>query len=213
MRLTRKNGERGNAIMEFAAVAPFMAITFLGVVGVGFTLGRAIQVVQVTRDTDHMFFDGVDFSSSANKQIVGRLAYGMGLASDSAGTINTSGTGVVILTQIIKLGATECANGGYATTGACPNYNKLVIEKRVVIGNSTLKTSNFGTPASGLIATDGSITAANYCTDSSVIVTAGSTAYSLNLTAGQYSYITESFFTIPTLANFGANQAYSFIMM
>jgi len=199
--------------MEFAAIAPFMAITFLGVVGVGYTLGRAIQVIQVTRDTDHMFFDGVDFSTTANQHIVGRLAYGMGLASDASGTINTSGSGVVILTEIIKLGATECANGGYATTASCPNYNKLVIEKRIVVGNSTLRTSSFGTPVSGIIASDGTITAANYCSASSAVVTSTSSASSLNLTAGQYSFIAESFFNIPTLANFGANQAYSFIMM
>jgi hypothetical protein len=182
-------------------------------VGVGMTLSRAIQVNQVTRDTGHMFFDGVDFSQTPNQNIVGRLAYGMGLASDSVGTINTSGNGTIILTEIIKLGATECNNGGYATTASCPNYNQLVVEKRIVIGNSGLRTSAFGTPSAGLLAADGSITSHNYCTDASVLVPATSAAPSLNLAAGQYSFVAESYFVTPALTGFLGNQAYSYILM
>jgi TadE-like protein len=208
-----KSRQKGNSILEFALIAPFMVMAMLGVVGIGFTLGRAIQVNQVTRDTGHMFFDGVDFSQSANQNIVGRLAYGMGLASDAQGTINTSGNGVVILTEIINIGATECSNGGYATTAACPNYNHLVIEKRIVIGKSSLRTSAFGTPTATLLASDGSITAHDYCTDPSVVVPSTSTASSLNLTAGKYSFVVESLFITPALAGFFGNQAYSYVMM
>src|ERR1017187_8904082 len=108
-----KSRQKGNSIIEFALVAPFMVTALLGVVGIGMTLARAIQVNQVTRDTGHMFFDGVDFSQTSNQNIVGRLAYGMGLASDNVGGINTSGNGTIILSQIIKVGANECTNGGY----------------------------------------------------------------------------------------------------
>jgi hypothetical protein len=208
-----KHREKGNSIIEFAIIAPFLVTALLGVVGIGLTLGRSTQVNQVTRDTAHMFFDGVDFSQASNQKIVGRLAYGMGLASDAVGTINTSGNGDVILTEIILVGATECANGGYATTASCPNYNKLVIEKRVVIGNSSLRTSSFGTPTPALIAGDGSITPVNFCTDASTVVTSGSVASSLNLSAGQYSFIVESYFISPELAGFIGNQAYAYVMM
>jgi hypothetical protein len=212
--LTKTKGRQsGNAIVEFALVAPFMVISLLGVVGIGLTLGFAIQVNQITRDTGHMFFDGVDFSVAANQSIVGRLANGMGLASNSVGTINPSGNGVVILTQILKIGVTECANGGYPNTSTCPNFGALVIEKRIVIGNTGMRTSAFGTPSSTLIASDGSISAANYCTSSSVVVTSTSPASSLNLAAGQYSYIVESYFVNPALAGFLGDSDYSYVMM
>jgi len=208
-----KSREKGNSILEFALIVPFMVTALLGVVGIGMTLARAIQVNQVTRDTGHMFFDGVDFSQTANQNIVGRLAYGMGLASDNVGDIDTNGNGTIILSQILKIGATECSNGGYATTASCPNYNQIVIEKRIVIGNSSLRTSSFGTPSSTLIATDGSLTAHNYCTDPSAVVPSTSAAPSLSLTAGQYSYVVESYFITPSLSGFLGDQAYSYIMM
>jgi len=199
--------------MEFAVVAPFLVTMLLGVVGVGFTLSRSIQTNQVTRDVGHMFFDGVDLSQRVNQKVVGRLAYGMGMASDNQGTIDTNGNGVVILTQIIKVGAIECNNGGYSTTGTCPNYNQLVIEKRIVIGNATLRTSAFGTPTGSLLQSDGSILPHDFCTDPSVVVSGTSTASNLNLSAGQYSFVTESYFTTPSLSGFLAHQDYSYAMM
>ena len=205
--------ENGNSILEFSIIAPFMVTALLGTIGVGFTLGRAIQINQVTRDSGHMFFDGVDFSQTANQKIIGRLSYGMGLASDPVGTINTSGNGVVILTQIIQVGATECANGGYSSVGSCPNYNDLVIEKRIVIGNSSLLNSAYGTPSAGLITSDGSITPNDYCTSSSAVVTTGSRASNLNLVGGQYTYVVEAYFVTPTLSGFWSNSAYSYVMM
>lgn len=200
-------------MIEFALVLPFLVLALLGVVGVGLTLSRGIQVTQVARDTGHMFFDGVDFSLAGNQQIVGRLAYGMGLASNGQGVIDTNGNGTVILSQIIKVGAIECTNAGYATVFVCPNYNQLVIEKRIVIGNSGLRTSAFGTPSAAVLQSDGSILPHDYCTDSSVLVSATSTASSLNLTADHYTYAVESFFIVPSLGGFLANSAYAFVMM
>ena len=149
-----------------------------------------------------MFFDNVDFSQSSNQSIVGRLANGLGLASDNIGTIHTSGTGVVILTEILMVGANECTNAGYASTASCPNFGDLVIEKRVVIGNSGLRTSAFGTPLSTLLASDGSLTAYNYYIAPSAVVTSTSVASSLNLTASQYSYAVESYFSAGSLSGF-----------
>jgi hypothetical protein len=211
---TKKCGQRGNSILEFAVIAPFMVISLLGVVGIGLTLGKAVQVNQLTRDTGHMFFDGVDFSQTANQSIVGRLSNGMGLASDAVGDINTSGTGVVVLTQVIEVGANECNLANLAaTTAACPNLGELVIEKRIVMGNSSLRASSFGTPTAALIQSDGSITPANYCTDSSVVVPAASAGTSLSLPADQYSFIVESYFVSSTLSAFFGDSAYSYVMM
>jgi hypothetical protein len=209
-----KPRERGNSILEFGIVAPFMVVSLLGVVSLGLTLGRALQVNQVVRDTGHMFFDGVDFSVTSNQNIVGRLAYGMGLASDAVGTINTSGNGVVILTQVIEVGANECSMANLAAnTTACPNLGSLVIEKRIVIGNSSLRTSAFGTPTSTLLLSDGSITPANYCTNASVVVPTTSAAGSLSLSADQYSFIVEDYFVTPSLSGFLGDSAYAYVMM
>jgi hypothetical protein len=209
-----KPRERGNSILEFGIVAPFMVLSLLGVVSIGLTLGRALQVNQVVRDTGHMFFDGVDFSVTSNQNIVGRLAYGMGLASDALGTITTSGNGIVILSQVIEVGATECTMAGLAAnTSACPNFGSLVIEKRIVIGNSGLRTSAFGTPTSTLLQSDGSILPSDYCTNASVVVPTTSAAASLSLAADQYSFIVEDYFVTPSLSGFIGDSAYAYVMM
>jgi hypothetical protein len=209
-----KSRQKGNAILEFAVVAPFMVTALLGVVGIGLTLGHAIQVNQLTRDTGHMFFDGVDFSATSNQTIVGRLSNGMGLASDAVGDINTSGSGAVILTQVIEVGANECNMANLAANNsACPNLGSLVIEKRIVIGNSGLRTSAFGTPTPSLLRADGSILPVDYCTNASVVVPTTSAAGNLNLPADQYSFIVESYFVTASLSAFFGDSAYSFVMM
>jgi hypothetical protein len=213
MKTYSNSREKGNSLIEFALVLPFLVLALLGVVGVGMTLSRGIQVTQVTRDTGHMFFDGVDFSLAGNQQIVGRLAYGMGLASNAQGVIDTSGNGIVILSQIIKVGPIECLNAGYASILLCPNYNQLAIEKRIVIGNSGLRSSTFGTPSSALVQSDGTISPHDYCTDPSVLVSSTSTVSSLNLTADHYTYAVESYFVVPSLGGFLADSAYAFVMM
>ena len=205
--------ERGSVVVEFILIAPFLVITLLGVVGVGFTLGRSIQVNQVTRDAAKLFFDGVDLSTTGNQKIVGRLGWGMGLASDASGTINTAGKGVVILTQVIHVGTNECLAAGYTTNASCPNFDQLVIEKRIVVGNATLRASNFGSPGLSLLQADGSIRPLDYCTDASVLVPAGSAPTLLNLAQGQFSFDVESYFTLPELAGFLGSSSYSFLLM
>ena len=203
----------GNVMLEFAIVGPMLAVTLLGVVGVGFTLGRTIQVNQVTRDSAKLFFDGVDLSQGNSQKLIGRLGWGMGLSTDASGTIDTAGKGVVILSQIIHVGANECAAGGYPNTGSCPNFNQLVVQKRIVIGNTSLRSSRFGSPIVGILKADGAIRPADFCTDSSVLVPAGSPPTLLNLAPGQFTYGVESFFVMPELVKFLAHEAYSFLLL
>ena len=158
----------------------------------------------------------MDFSDAANQKIIGRLAYGMGMASDSSGTINADGHGLVIFSQIMMIGDVECANAGYTSTGSCPNYNKLVITSRVVVGNTTLRSSTFGTPSPTIVTGNGSITMYNYCTSASTVVPGGTYADKLNLQAGQFSYVSEAYFISPELAGFnwtgstGVNATYAY---
>lgn len=213
MRRYAGQGRNGNVILEFAAVGPLMVIILLGVVGVGFTLSRSIQVTQVTRDAGKLFFDGVDLATPGNQRLVGRLGNGMGLANDATGTIDTTGNGVVILSQIIKVGGNECAAGGYPSVGTCPNYNQLVIQKRIVIGNASLRASSFGSPQQSLITADGSILPSDFVRDASVLVPLTATPQILNLATGQFTYGSESYFRMPPLLNFLANDSYAFLLL
>lgn len=204
--------KRGNAVVEFGLAASLMIPVMIGSTGVGLTLNRSIQVAQVTRDTTKMYFTGVDFSDSNNQKIVGRLASGMGLASNSSGAINTSGNGVVVLSRVVKVGATECILGGYSS-GNCPNKDQLVVTRRQVIGNSSLMTSRFGDPNSALIGAGGHIAASDYADEASVVVSSSSPAGALGLVAGQYTYVGEAFFQAPQWTGFFTNRAYAFNMM
>jgi hypothetical protein len=212
----RVRRQRGTWLLEFALCSVFIIPLFLATVGTGLSMSRAIQTTQLCRDAGHMYMDQIDFSNVSNQKLIGRLAFGLGMTSDSSGTINTSGNGVVIFTTIMMIGSVECAAAGYATTGACPNYNKKVITDRTVVGNSNLRTSTYGTPATNIVAGDGSITIYNYCTNATVVVPASTYADKLNLQAGQFTYASEAFITTPELAGFnwtgstGVNSTYAY---
>ncbi len=212
LRNMRNKKTRGNAIVEFALAASVMIPAIIGSAGVGMQLGRSIQVAQVSRDTCKMFFTGVDFSIANNQKLIGRLAYGMGLASSADGTINPTGNGLVILTRVQKVGAAQCQLGGYSS-GNCPNKGALVIIKRVNIGNTSLTPSHFGNPSSMLLQGGGEVLAADFADEASLVVPSAAPTQHLNLADGQYTYVTESFFRMPSMAGFGGNQSYAFNMM
>lgn len=198
----RRERQRGTWLIEFALCSIFMVPLFVATVGAGMSLCRAIQTTQVCRDAGHLYMDQINFNDPANQRLIGRLAAGMGMTSDASGTINSNGHGVVILSMIMKIGSVECASAGYASVTRCPNYNQLVVTQRVVVGNSSLQSSNFGNPAPAVLGNDGKITEYNYCTNASVVVPASSHASKLNLQPGQYSYVSEAYFISPELSGF-----------
>lgn len=187
--LRRKRSERGNSLIEFSLVIVFLLPIMFGVFSVGMSLTKSVQASVVARDAGSMFMRYVDFSTSPNKQLIVRIARGLGMTE-------TGGNGTVILTQIMKAGAGQCVPP-YANTASCPNFNRHVIIKRIVIGNPTLVTSSFGTPASGIITTDGSILAANYLADT----TARADAFDavMNLGDGEFAFVAEAYFRTPEL--------------
>lgn len=91
MKPANRSRQHGTAIIEFALVAPFLVLAFLGTVGVGISLGRSIHSVQFCRDIAHMYADGVDFTQAGNKAIAVQLA-------QAAGMTASGGNGVVVLT-------------------------------------------------------------------------------------------------------------------
>ncbi len=183
----RAKPERGNAIIEFALVVSFLVMLLMGTFSIGMTLTKSVQAGVVARDAGAMFMRYVDFTMTQNKAILVRLANGMGMTA-------SGGNGVVIMTQIMQVGAAECAAGGMAT-GSCPNYNRPVVIKRMTVGNTALYTTTFGSPTPSLIQADGTISTANYLNDASVRV--DNFAGVMTLTGGEFAFVSEAYFKTP----------------
>ena len=206
----RRKRERGNALIEFGFGLLLLIPLFLGSVAGGLSLGRSIQVTQICRDTGHMFLDGVDFTDPQKQLAVGRLAYGMGMTTfvpasgntPASAPIDPNGNGLVILSQVLMVGANACGAAGYATTGQCPNFNQLVLIKRVYIGNQRLRPSSYGTPSAALLQVQGDILPQDYASNASVVVPAGTSIVNLNLPLDKFTYVSEAYFVSPELAGF-----------
>ncbi len=187
MRLSSRTKRRGNALLEFAIVSIFLVPLLLGMFVIGVNLGRSIQVIQLTRDVGHMYAQQVDFSLAANQNILVRLAYGMGMTT-------TTGDGVVILSKVMYAGAAQCTAAGL-TTSQCKNINQNVFLQRIVVGNFSQSSSQFGTPTASLIDSQGIVK--NYLTDASAVANNFGSLMTLN--PGDVGYMVESFFTSPDL--------------
>jgi Flp pilus assembly protein TadG len=188
----RKVTQRGNSIIEFSLVIVFLLPLMFGVFSVGLSLTKSVQAAVIARDSGSMFMRYVDFSTSANKQLIVRIARGMGMTENG-------GNGTVILTQVMRIGAGQCIPT-YPDTASCPNFNRTVVIKRIVVGNSALTTSVFGSPSSGIIQSDGSITPANYLANATVRADAFDPLMSTApLSAGEFAFIAEAFFITPEL--------------
>jgi hypothetical protein len=72
-----------------------------------------------------------------------------------------------------------------------------VFIKRVVVGNSTLRQSTFGTPGSGLVQSDGTISKTNYLTNASA--RANNFTNTLQLDPGKCGFLSEVSFLTPEL--------------
>lgn len=133
MRHTHGRGGRrgGSAIVEFVLSAALIYTPLiLGTMVIGMNVIRAIQVTQLNRDAGHMFARGVDFSLAANRVLLEHLAGGLDLAP--------GGKTVLILSQILKV---DC--------GSCANRNVAVFVRQIVLGNTALRPSRYGTPPTG----------------------------------------------------------------
>ena len=191
--------ERGNALLEFAAVSIVVIPLFFGMVGAGIELGRMNEAVQICRDAAHMYARGVDFSQVGNKNILVNLATGTGM------TVN-GGNGVVVMSQIVRVYQADCTAAGL-TNAQCANLNQLVFINRQVTGNSGLRPSNYGTPPAALIDSLGNIAASDYLTRSALVVTGGMTSEltnaGLTLNDGDIAYLTEFYESMPDLSFLG----------
>jgi TadE-like protein len=178
LRRRRFGARRGVAVIELALVAFPLIFLLMGVVVVGLHLGRSVQITQVTRDTVSMYVRGVDFSKNPNKDLIVRLANGMGMT-------RTGGNGVMMLSRVTYIPDTMCVG-----VNPC-NKNKHVITQRLYIGNQSLRSSNLGTPG-GL---DSLGNVSNYLQSASAVA---NFPY-MQLSQGEYAYVVEGYFEAPSL--------------
>jgi Flp pilus assembly protein TadG len=170
----RRRSRQGASAIEFAFSLLFLIPLFLGLTGIGISMLRQLQTVQLARDAGAMSARKVDFTLLGSQQILNRVAGSLGLTvtTGSGGSSNTAGVAgagnaVVILSTIQYVTAGVCTSGGYTyPPGTCTNYQNWVFTKRVVVGNNTLRTSNLGTPTGLTTAIDstGAIALADQCT-------------------------------------------------
>jgi len=199
----KRSSQRGSTIVEFAIVTPCLVLFFFGAIGVGIMMGRYIQTVYTCRDIAHMYVNGVDFTQTTNQNIVTQqLASGIGMTANG-------GNGVVILSRIITVYRADCDAAGYAGS-TCTNINQAVITQRITIGNSSLRSSNFGTRTSTLMDAKGNISNSVYLpgTDASVLAqgfTALMTAAGKTQQQGEAAWVAEVFFTYPDIGFLGTN--------
>jgi hypothetical protein len=169
-----RNRRQGVAVVELSLIVFPLTVLLMGVIVIGISLGRAVQVAHVTRDAASMYVRGIDFSKDPNKDVVVRLSGGLGMT-------RTGGNGTIILSKVTFIPASRC--------GAIPDCNsdKHVITQRLRIGNASLRNSNYGSPAG--IDSTGLVT--QYLTDDSAIVNG---MFQPALADGEFAYVAEGYF-------------------
>jgi TadE-like protein len=139
-----KRTERGNAIVEFALVAPYWVVVLFGTIAVGMNLTRTTQVVQVSRDLAHMYAKGADFSSPSIMNLLTGAGSPPSTSLVQGMDLSSTGNTVIILSQVRHVYSTDfdCASS------ACGNAGSDVFVNRIVIGNASLTASSLGDPNS-----------------------------------------------------------------
>jgi len=178
---------------------------------IGSGLIRALQAVQVARDAGHMYARGVDFAQPGNQRLLERIGADLNLKT-------SGGDGVVILSKIVFIGRYQCKAELLADnadppnpTPGCTNFNRYVFVQRLVIGDSSIRSSNFGDPDPALLKEDGRIAASDRVRKLGARVrnfellppppSDGSGGFQ----AGQYAYLVEAAFRTPALPGSSGN--------
>jgi len=117
----------------------------LGTTAIGLNMVLDLQVVQLARDAGHMYAKGMDFSQTGNLTILTDLGSGVGMSSTAG-----QGNAVVVLSSVLYVDKGVCSGfglvDGNGNPAGCTNYQKWVFTQRLTIGNSTIHTSNLGSP-------------------------------------------------------------------
>ena len=167
----------------------------IGSFQMGLMLVRAIQAGEVCRNGNVLEVRGVDLSNTTNQGLLMRTAPSLGINTSGAWTANSSGSGLIVLSQIYDVGPLECANGisGWvASDTTCINQGSYVIRMRISIGNTTsYGPSKIGNPSS-TPGTNGFISDNSVCTVAGNVAASGTSSL-VTLSADQYTWVTEVF--------------------
>jgi hypothetical protein len=183
--------QRGSALIEFVLAAGLLLVPLLlGTVVFGLNLIRANQVTSVCRDAAHMFSYDVDFSLPASQNLLIRLAQGLNMTT-------TGGNGVIILSKLTYVDPSDCTDAGI-TAADCSNSGEAVVVKRLYIGQKSLHSSAFATPADAIVdASTGDIKNTNYLKNTSAQAVDFHENVMSKLTSGHFAYMAEMFVTSP----------------
>ena len=219
----RRTGLRGSACIEFAFITMVLVPLLLGTGAAGINMILTLQTIQLARDAGHMYARGLDFSQPGNQTILGDLGSTLGL-STTAG----SGSAVVILSGLTYVDNAACTAAGAVDThgnpSGCTNLGKWVFMQRVEIGNSSVRTSNIGSPLTSgptgvtVNSTTGKISLSDYVTKAGAVATfsAINPYSSVNgnvsgLPSGQMLYVAEAAETAFSMPPFiGPHATYSY---
>ena len=171
---------RTATIRLYAVGAIFLVPLSIGVLLVNTSASQNDHANEISRDVASMYAQGIDFSKSANREIILRAAEGLGVRIDQ-------GQGVLIISKIRVVHDSDCPAD---QSRGCSNKGYPVITQRYVIGNAGLRSSSFGTPAN-IEAGTGNVH--NWATD----VSARAQDYSIRLNPGEVTYAAECYLAGP----------------
>jgi hypothetical protein len=200
----KKRRIRGISSVEFAFSMLVLVPLLLGTGVIGINMIKTLETIQLARDVGHMYARGVDFGQPGNKTIMLSLGSTLGLTT-SASTSNA----VVILSNLLYIDKSACAAVGAVDASGnpsgCTNYQKWVFTQRVIVGNSSLRASNYGSPLTSgpngvtVDSTTGKISANDYTLKSGAVATFSSinpyavtAGVASGLPSGQTLYLSEA---------------------
>ena len=138
----KPNKRKGVAIVEFSFSMLVMIPLLLGTIGFGLRLLQQMQTIQLARDAGRMYArPGMDLSLPGNQTILATVGADLGLKTDG------TGKAVLILTTVKYIDKGMCPQHDVSGNPInCPNYQSWVFAQRLTIGNTSIRTSNLGSP-------------------------------------------------------------------
>jgi len=219
----RGTGFRGAACIEFAFITMLLVPLLLGTGAAGINMITTLQTIQLARDAGHMYARGLDFSQPGNQTSLANVGSTLGLS-----TTLGSGSAVVILSKLTYVDDAACTAAGavdsHGNPSGCTNLGKWVFTQRLEIGNSSVRTSNIGSPLTSgptgvtVESPSGNISLSDYVTKAGAVATFNSiNPYSdvngnvSGLPSGQMLYIAEAAATAFSMPPFiGPPATYSY---
>jgi hypothetical protein len=135
--LRRPKPPATSSLQLYALGAIFLLPLSIGVVLVSRNARQSDDAYKISHDLASLYAQGMDFSQTANQNIALSVAEGDGIDIQD-------GKCVLILSKIRMVHASDC---GSSAAGRCGNQGYAVVTERYVLGNRSLRSSSFGTPA------------------------------------------------------------------